>query len=274
MPVTTDNHAGFSFGISAIDILSIPPHFVKKGLIQMKFTPEVVAALAVLRANAENDFERHRINVLERDLTAPPVVEVIDDTHQRFNGVVYHKSNGGHFLYSNMIHRDVWRYCCGEIPTGCEIHHDNENKADNTILNLQLLTKEEHRALHNRRSSKSISEKVCLLCGKSFVPEKPSVKYCSRECYYKSRLVNRVEKICPICGKKFSVERKFSAQRYCSRQCAGKAITIHNPNKVCPVCGKAFTVTGSHTKQLCCSHSCGAKLWRQKNQINNKPLSS
>lgn len=51
----------------------------------MKFTPEVQAALAVLRANAENDFEHHRLDVLERDLTAPPVVEVIDDKHQSLN---------------------------------------------------------------------------------------------------------------------------------------------------------------------------------------------
>jgi len=55
----------------------------------MKFTPEVVAALKVLRDNAETDFERHRIDVLERDLTAPPAPEVIDDKHQRFNGVTY-----------------------------------------------------------------------------------------------------------------------------------------------------------------------------------------
>ena len=240
----------------------------------MKFTSEVVAALNVLRHAAENDFERHRIDVLERDLTAPPVVEVIDDTHQRFNGTIYHKDKGGHFLYSNMIHRDVWRYYHGEIPIGCEIHHDNENKEDNTISNLQLLTKSEHRALHNRRLAKPNIEKNCPICGKKFLPENSNVKYCSRECYYESRFVAKVEKICPICGKKFLVARTHSAQRYCSRQCAGKAITIHNPNKVCPVCGKAFTVTGSHTKQLCCSHSCGAKLWRQKNHTNNNPRSS
>ena len=57
----------------------------------MKFTPEVVAALEVLRAAAENDFERHRIDVLERDLHEPPKVEVIDDKHQRFADILFFK---------------------------------------------------------------------------------------------------------------------------------------------------------------------------------------
>ena len=55
----------------------------------MKFTPEVVAALAVLREHAENDFERHRLDVLERDLTTPPQVEVIDEKTQIFAGVTF-----------------------------------------------------------------------------------------------------------------------------------------------------------------------------------------
>lgn len=49
----------------------------------MEMTPEVITALTVLRNAAENDFERHRINVLERDLTSPPRVEVIDSAHQK-----------------------------------------------------------------------------------------------------------------------------------------------------------------------------------------------
>jgi len=61
----------------------------------MKFTPEVIAALQVLRDNATNDFERHRLDVLERDLTATCVEKfndnnrfqspkIIDLTGQRF----------------------------------------------------------------------------------------------------------------------------------------------------------------------------------------------
>ena len=61
----------------------------------MKFTPEVIAALNVLRNAAENDFERHRLDVLERDLAATrrnkindnnrfQSPKIIDLTGQRF----------------------------------------------------------------------------------------------------------------------------------------------------------------------------------------------
>ena len=246
----------------------------------MKFTPEVVAALAVLREHAENDFECHRLDVLERDLSAPLVVEIIDDTYQKFNGITYHKEKSGHFLYSNVIHRDVWRYYHGEIPEGYVIHHDNENKADNNIHNLQLLTKAEHRALHNHRNSKSSSEKICLICGKNFVPAKSSVKYCSCECYYKSAYTERIKKLCPVCGKIFLVEQKKSSAKYCSCQCAGKATAKlrrkkkspqHRktlPEKTCPICAKIFIP--NNQKQTCCSKSCAAKMKHQKNFSNKQ----
>ena len=61
----------------------------------MKFTPEVIAALKTLKSAAENDFERHRLDVLEKDLTAPPKVEIIDEKHQKFLGVTYHEEKSG-----------------------------------------------------------------------------------------------------------------------------------------------------------------------------------
>lgn len=99
----------------------------------MKFTPEVVAALKVLRANAENDFERHRIDVLERDFTAPPVVEVITSTRQKFGDVVYYKAKDEHYTTSAALHRVVWQYYHGDIPDGCQIHHVDENPSNNNV---------------------------------------------------------------------------------------------------------------------------------------------
>ena len=134
----------------------------------MKFTPEVVVALAVLRANAENDFERHRINVLERDLTAPPQVEVIDDTYQKFNDVVFHKNKQGHYVTSSTgIHRFVWQYYVGDIPEGYHVHHVDFDKANNQIENLQCLTKKEHSKIH--RDKLPYFENICEVCGKTYV---------------------------------------------------------------------------------------------------------
>ena len=105
--------------------------------------PELVKKLlAELKTCTTNDFELHRVEVLEKDLLEGlPVVEVIDDTHQKFNGVTYAKSNSGHFRTTSYpIHRAVYEYYCGEVPAGnYNIHHIDLNKENNSVENLQLL---------------------------------------------------------------------------------------------------------------------------------------
>ena len=49
---------------------------------------------------------------------------------------------------SYYIHRLVYEAFIGEIPKGYEVHHRDENKLNNSIKNLYLLTTEEHRKTH------------------------------------------------------------------------------------------------------------------------------
>lgn len=245
----------------------------------MKFTPEVIAALQVLRDNAENDFERHRINVLERDLTAPPVVEVIDDEHQRFNGVIYREDKGGHYITNYPIHRAVYAYYRGEIPANYEIHHVDENKANNTLVNLQCLTKQEHRRLHNNQSLQE--ERICKICGKVFIVQKGCQKhviYCSKKCQYEA---SRVKRICSLCGKEFLTTSWKPAEhcRSCARKLSWEKRRVQNPprpliKKHCPICGKLFVVDWTHKKTQCCSRACGHKLQWQKRKLQKNPSPS
>ena len=187
----------------------------------MKFTPEVFAALATLRNAAENDFERHRLDVLERDLTAPPQVEIINENQQFFNGNIYYK-NQRHLHYDKCtnIHREVFSYYNGEIPDGYDIHHIDNNPANNNISNLQMLTRLEHRAVH----SKPVVKRNCLYCGKEFTLKYPSEKkkFCSVECVHKSQKIT-IERICPACGKKFTLDKPCRKKIYCSQSCANKS---------------------------------------------------
>jgi hypothetical protein len=42
----------------------------------------------------------------------------------------------------------VWEHHNGPIPAGFEVHHKDENKANNDISNLDLMTAVDHAARH------------------------------------------------------------------------------------------------------------------------------
>jgi len=227
----------------------------------MKFTPEVRAALEVLRAAAENDFERHRINVLERDLTAPPVVEKVDETHQRFNGVTFCQNHSGHFSTNFPIHRAVYLYYRGDIPANHDIHHIDHNKANNVVENLQCLTPAEHKHVHN--SEIKPREFTCEICGKKFFSSRldwQNVRYCSKRCNSRAFKQNHMEiRTCAYCGKEFS-SPAVNPTRFCSASCQNNALWDSKwqqrrlEPKICPICEQEFIPkTG---RQIYCSRHC------------------
>lgn len=229
----------------------------------MQFNEKVLTALEVLKDAAENDFEKHRIEVLIQDLTTPPKVEIIDDKHQSFNGITFTKKGGGHFATAISIQRYIWQYYNGEIHTDdtYDVHHKNLIKSDNDISNLQLLTKSEHQKLHNALARKS---QICPVCGKEFTPKSPSDKriFCSQKCRGISLRKKPVEKVCPVCGKVFVAHQQRPRQVCCSCSCSAKlrckklGLALLK-EKTCPVCGKNFVP--NNRNQLCCSKSCAMK---------------
>lgn len=189
----------------------------------MQMNEKVLTALEVLRDAAENEFELHKIKVLIQDLTCPPVAEVIDDTHQKFEGLTFYKAaRTEHLVGNHSIHRTIWTYYYGEIPEGYDIHHRDLNPKNNDISNLQLLTKSEHWKLHVELLNLLPFKKfVCLECGKIFYKQTHSkkIKFCSRICQRRNARKARAEiRICKQCGKEFLVDR-CDPKIYCSRNC-------------------------------------------------------
>lgn len=233
----------------------------------MKFTPEVIAALQTLKDNAENDFELHRISVLEKDLTNPPVVEIVDDTHQKFNGVTFHNDGKKHYRVNIPLHRAVYSYYLGDIPIGYDIHHIDENKSNNDVSNLQLLSKREHVAIHHRGICYAkTSEKFCVVCGKSITKRNNGRnKFCSSECAAKFNYQQSLEsRSCVICGNTFVCD-KHSKTQTCSPTCSLKIRFLNytpvpkTEKRLCVICGKEFESIKS--KPTCtCSKSCATKL--------------
>ena len=99
-----------------------------------------------LQQLATSDLERLLIAKLERDLESPPVVHTLSAKAQEFNGRIYRTSRyNDHF---GTLHRDVYSYYHGPIPSGYAIHHIDWNPANNSLDNLMCVTASEHGRLH------------------------------------------------------------------------------------------------------------------------------
>ena len=82
-------------------------------------------------------------------------------------------------------HRKVWMEAYGPIPDECVIHHRNEDRSDNRLVNLELMTYRQHSVHHNEKHARTTE---CVICGSNFVPhitKRGRNQTCSRGCMRK-----------------------------------------------------------------------------------------
>jgi len=144
------------------------------------------------------------------------------------------KTKSGHYRSNLGLHQYVWIKNNGAIPKGYEIHHINGDKSDNSIKNLALLTRKEHRSIHMKQR-----------CDDGSVNSKQQIEECRRRLnsvrhlasqWHKSKeglawhkkhakgmkqyLYKRHTVICEYCGKRF--ETKSNRARFCCKCCKTK----------------------------------------------------
>lgn len=231
----------------------------------------------MLRAAAETPLEEAAVEDFINKVDGDGLkIEQIDETHQKFNGIVYGKSKnkGGHYFKIILLHRAIWTYYYGEIPAGYDVHHIDGDKDNNDISNLTIMTKSDHLRLHaHLRKNPSVIPRVkktfkCIVCGKEYERiDNGRNLYCSKRCadQHNREQLSETRK-CLFCGKEFNAY-KYSDDRFCSRQCwfnyrseQGRIV------KVCPICGKAFSSRKSRNLTYC-SHECAHKALSRKETI-------
>ena len=127
-------------------------------------------------------------------------VLVIDETHQKFNGIIYKKvvhSKTQSVVYKcvrgnkrYMLHKEVWMFHNGSLPVGYNIHHEHRrldgtfDKDENNIEYLYLMTSSEHMSYHTFAGP--YVKKICQnpACGKAFwtLMKGKKKKFCCADC--------------------------------------------------------------------------------------------
>ena len=230
--------------------------------------------MEILKENAETEFEKLSVARLETALTAPPRVEVINESRQEFNGNVYYKSKRhGHYYDSIALHYN------GTIPFDMNVHHVNENKDNNNVENLILLTRQEHAQLHLGQQQKK--KAICEVCGKEFVI---GIYHDAHTCSANCRAIKnrkpfkdiKITKECVVCGRLFETS-KYRDSKACSPHCG--AILAHQSRcmgktnkqietmeaRVCSICGEVFC-----TRKRSVTHLCSAVCVNKWNKIKKE----
>ena len=182
--------------------------------------------------------------------------------------------------FKNLMHRYVWEFYNGKIPKGYEIHHKDGNRANNTIENLQCLSKSEHQKLHSEILSDEKREWYRNNLAENARP-KASEWHKSEEgrewhkLQYertKDALHKQVNRTCVNCGKVFL---GHSTSKYCSNACKSahrRKTGVDLAPAICVCCGKYFK-TDRFRPSRTCSRSCAnrQRAIDKKEKYENEP---
>lgn len=167
---------------------------------------------------------------------------------------------GGKRLRTLWLHKEVWKNHNGKIPKGMDIHHKDENTANNEIDNLELLTPTEHQAKHRDHIKKAAE------AAKGWHASDEGRQWHSEHAKRQWAETDAKEHVCERCGKRFEARKKYNV-RYCSNNCrsyARKERGDDNEQRTCANCGATFTIN-RYAKKECCSASCAAKRrWKNR----------
>lgn len=152
----------------------------------------------------------------------------VSNTIQKFNGESYYLAGIYFQRKGKRLHRAVWEYHNGEIPTGYHIHHKDGNKHNNNIENLEMVLAKEHNSYHMsqpenvNRSKEAI--KIAQKAACEWHKSEKAFDFHSRlaKQNWDKRTMQTYN--CSFCGKEFQTMHMYGAHQnhFCHPNCKAK----------------------------------------------------
>lgn len=181
------------------------------------------------------------------------------------------------------LHVYVWEHYNGKVPKGCDIHHKDFNKDNNSIDNLALMDRGKHHSLHGKSWTEERYKRQIENLNVNARPRASEWhgseigKEWHKEHYGKMKDAFYQKKIfkCDNCGKEFEAIDK-GRNRFCSGSCRSayrRKTGTDDETRICEWCGNEFT-TNRYSKARTCSRSCRNFLrWNKGNQTGRESSS-
>jgi hypothetical protein len=158
-------------------------------------------------------------------------------------------------------HRWVWINCNGPIPKSCHVHHIDEDRSNNDISNLQLVSFRQHAMIH-MTSDRLDSLRELAKEGRKYCPawhrsEEGRAWHKLHALKYGFGKWEKIDKICENCSRVYFSPTQL-ASRFCSNKCKSawrRKSRIDDEIRKCEKCTSEFSVN-KYSKQRFCSKTC------------------
>lgn len=196
--------------------------------------------------------------------------------HQQFNGYTFTKDmTTGYYKCTKSIpgfnrkrpslHQYTWFYYHGEIPKGYHVHHKDENKDNNDILNLELITQHKHLSDHMTPERRRRAAEQCDAIRdstKEWHASEEGIAWHREHAMQMWEGKTAIKYTCSCCGNEFeSIKSYPEGNTFCSNACKSKwrrNSGLDNEERTCTVCGKTF-ITSKYSKTKTCGGTCAFK---------------
>ncbi len=169
----------------------------------------------------------------------------VGDKHQVFNGESYYLCGCYYQHKGKRLHRAVWEYHNGKIPKGYHIHHIDEDRNNNDISNLEMLSAFDHLSKHGKEeknreiSRQNMKRAIAKAAEWHKSPEAHDFHSWLGRQSWKDR--EPITYTCDYCGKAYQSLKVYSegSHHFCHNNCkaAFRRRRLRNEGCKCSACG-------------------------------------